>query len=165
MKIISLIISFFLVGCTGITQYKHAHSINDSTLHLYRVSDSNASAIKAIISVDDQNILKISNREYAEVPIKPGTHKISVKGHTRNRKDEIEIGVTANNDLYYKIKANPARLGPTLMIPILELLVVKTFILEQSNKTIYEQENKYFTKKKLQIANKPVHSDGSKRGL
>ncbi|WP_459782803.1 hypothetical protein, partial [Photobacterium sp. R1] len=59
------------------------------TIHLYLVEEMNAACMNAIFYVYDQSILKLGTIHYAEVPISPGKHTISVKADTTTQKNDL----------------------------------------------------------------------------
>lgn len=160
MKIIYVaIIGFLLVGCTGTTQYLHTPNENDGTVHLYRISEFNAGGMGAVFYVDDQNILKLGTKDYAEVPISPGKHTIAVKADQTTQKNTRDINVEPNGKYYFMIKANPKRLGPQLLIPIIEIASIPGFLLIESNEERYRKESAGFKLEEIEFANKASTRD------
>lgn len=152
-------IGFLLVGCTGTTQYLHTPTDIDGKVHLYRISEFNAGGMGAVFYVDDQNILKLGIKDYAEVPISPGKHTISVKADQTTQKDTHEFNVEPNENYYFLIKANPNRLGPQLLIPIIEIASIPGFLLVKSNEEKYKKESSGFKLEQIKYANKASKKD------
>ena len=158
-KIYIMMAVFLLVGCTGTTQYMHTPSDSDGKVHLYRISEFNAGGMGAVFYVDDQNILKLGTKDYAEVPVAPGKHTISVKADQTTQKDTHELNVEPNVNYYFMIKANPNRLGPQLLIPLIEIASIPGFLLVESNEENYKKESAGFKLEKIEYANKASKKD------
>lgn len=148
------ILPFMLAGCTGVCNYRHVSSDNDGKIYVHRVSGVNACGAGAVFYIDDQNILKLGTKQYAEIPVSAGPHKISVKGDQTVQKDEIHIVVVPHENLYYRIEPNPQRLGPTLLFPIVDVMSVKTFLLIESTRKCYEDIDSGYHKKNITITEK-----------
>jgi hypothetical protein len=118
---ISGILVPLILGCTGVSNYQHLSSFDDGKLFVHRVPGFNACGSGAVFYIDDQNILKLGTKEFAEIPVSTGPHKISVKADQTFQKDEVNIEVPPNGLLYYRIEPNPERIGPTLLVPIVTI--------------------------------------------
>ncbi|UTM59092.1 DUF2846 domain-containing protein [Photobacterium sp. CCB-ST2H9] len=152
-KLCLFLMSLMMFGCTGITQYRHQISENDGTIHLYRVEELNAAGMNAIFYVDDQSILKLGTSHYAEVPISPGKHTISVKADSTTQKMTYELIVEPNQQYYFMVKANPDRLGPQMLIPFIEIVSIPGFLLIKRDEATYLQESTHFQPETIVLTN------------
>ncbi len=155
-SLFTILLATILTACTGVTNYKHTSSDSDGQIHIFRKSQFNAGGVGAVVYIDDQNILKLYINEYAEFPVSAGKHIISVKSDSATVKDEYEVDVKAGESLYYEIIANPARLIPVLLLPIIDVLAVKTFLLKPSSEEFYAAESVELSPKFVTFANKSI---------
>ena len=150
-RLAAAIIPFLIVGCTGVKNYSYVPSENDAMIFIFRDSQFNAGGVGAVFYVDGQNIVKLGTKEYAEVPISSGRHSIAVKGAQTIQKDEHYISVEEKEPLFYEVVANPSRLSPALLIPLLDLFAIETFLLQPSNKEDYESSKEVFNRETLKF--------------
>ncbi|MCM0148658.1 hypothetical protein KCN56_08815 [Photobacterium galatheae] len=120
---------------------------------MYRAENLNAAGMNAIFYVDDQNILKLGTSRYAEIPVRPGKHTISVKADSTTQKMTYELTVAPKQQYFFMVQANPDRLGPQMLIPFIEIFSIPGFLLIERDEATYTKESAHFQLETVELTN------------
>jgi hypothetical protein len=133
--IIPLIAALFAVsvtGCSSVQTYGYKSKPNDASIFVTRKAAFNAGGVGAIVQIDGQNVAKLGGNDHTSIPVSPGKHQVGVKATTTVQPDSKEVTVSPNQKRYFIVEANAARFASAL-VPLADLLAVKTFLLKESS--------------------------------
>jgi len=147
MKVIKLLAAFFcsllVVSCSTYNiQTINVPEGPSATMAVYRPHYISGSNAPVVIAIDGVDIALLRNNTYLEVPIRPGSRVLSVRGFRVGRADEKEMTFKENTVVILKVD-KPDSSVAMAAVPLAMHLSKLYYLVEEQSLTLDEVKSKF----------------------